>query len=138
MPIARQRPVERDREHRAERAAGGHAERERRGERVAQQALEDDARRGERGADEGAGQRPRQPRDEEDLRVDVVGERDREIERAPQADRRRADERREQNRGRRQQRRRPPGSGRAVGRSVIPASDRPLWATGMTTRWPEA
>ena len=43
-----------------------------------------------------AGERARQPRDEEDLRVDVVGERDRRVEGAAQADRRRADERREQ------------------------------------------
>ena len=32
---------------------------------------------GERGADQRAGQHARQPRDEEDLRVDVVGERNR-------------------------------------------------------------
>ena len=40
-----------------------------------------------------ARERARQPRDEEDLRVHVVGERDREVEDAPQVDRRRADER---------------------------------------------
>ena len=94
-------------QHRAERRAGRDAERERRGERIAQQALEDDAGARERRADQRAGERSRQPRDEEDLRVRVVGERDRPVERAPQADRRRPDERRGDEREQQQRRRRP-------------------------------
>ena len=81
-----------------ERRARRDAQRERRGQRVPQHRLEDDARGGERRADERAGQHARQPRDEEDLRVDVVGERDRAIEGARQADGRAADERRERRR----------------------------------------
>ena len=91
-PLQRRR--EGDGQHRAERRAGGDAERERRRERIAEQALEDDAGGSEGRADQRAGERSRQPGDEEDLRVRIVGERDRPVERAPQADRRRADERR--------------------------------------------
>ena len=65
--------AEHDGEHRAERRAGRDAERERRGQRIAQQRLEHDAGRGQRRADERARQDARHPRDEEDLRVDVVG-----------------------------------------------------------------
>ena len=54
------------------------------------------------GADQRAGERARQARDEEDLRVDVVGERHGRVERAAQADRRRADERRDDDRRQRQ------------------------------------
>ena len=60
-----------DGEHRAERRARRDAERERRRQRVAEQRLEDDARRGQRRADQRGGEHARQPRDEEDLRVDV-------------------------------------------------------------------
>ena len=77
-PLAARR--ERDGQHRAERRAGGDAERERRGERVAQQALEHDAGGSEGRADQRAGERSRQPGDEEDLRVGIVGERDRPVE----------------------------------------------------------
>ena len=94
-PREAERPLERDRQHGPQRRAGGNPERERRGQRVAQQPLKDDARRREGGADQRARERARQPGDEEDLRVHVVGERLREIERPPQADRGRPDERRE-------------------------------------------
>ena len=47
--------------------------------------------RRQRGADQRRGEHARQPRHEEDLRVDVVGPRHRPVERAPQADRRAAD-----------------------------------------------
>ncbi len=77
-------------------APGRHAQRERRGERVAEQRLEDDARRGERRAHEGGRQRSRQPGDEEDLRVGVVRERDAAVEHAPQRNRDGADHRRHQ------------------------------------------
>ena len=77
---ARHRRAEDDGEHRAERRAGRDAERERRRQRVAQQRLKDDAGGGQRGADERAGKDARHPRDEEDLRVDVVAERDGPIE----------------------------------------------------------
>ena len=68
----RQRSAEDDHQHRAERGSGGHAERERRGERVPQHRLKDHAGRGERRADERAREDARKPRDEEDLRVDVA------------------------------------------------------------------
>ena len=74
--------------------AGRDAERVRRGQRVAEQSLEHDAGGGERAADERGRQRARQPRDEEDLRVHVVGERHRSAEHAAELDRRRSDERR--------------------------------------------
>ena len=73
--------------------AGRDAERERCGQRIPEQRLEDDAGGGEAGADDDGGEHAWKPRDEEDLRVDVVGKRQRRIERAPQADRRAADER---------------------------------------------
>ena len=85
---------------------------------IAQQPLKDDAGRGERGADERARQRARQPRDEEDLRVDVVGKRHRPVERAPQVDRRRSDERRQHDCGERQQHRSRPWRPRCAGGSV--------------------
>ena len=91
-----ERPSERDRQHRAERRAGRDAKRERRGEGIAQQSLEDDTRRRQRCADQRACERARHPRDEEDLRVDVVAERDRRIERPAQTDRSRAGERRQE------------------------------------------
>ena len=72
--------VERDRQHRAERRAGRDAERVGRRQRIAQQRLKDDARQRERAADERRGEHARQAGDEEDLRVDVVGERNRPIE----------------------------------------------------------
>ena len=56
MPSDGDRPVEGDREHGAERRAGRDAERERRGQRIAQQPLEHDARGGEERAD--AARRP--------------------------------------------------------------------------------
>ena len=64
-----ERRREGDGEHRAKRRAGGDAERERRRERIAEQALEDDAGGSERRTDQRAGERSRQPCDEEDLRV---------------------------------------------------------------------
>ena len=87
--------MEGDRQHRAERRAARHAERVGRRERIAQQRLEDDAGERERAADQRRREDARQPGDEEDLRVDVVGERDRPIEHARQRDRRAADERRQ-------------------------------------------
>ena len=69
--------AERDRHHRAERCARRDAERVRRRERIAQQPLKHDTGRGERAADQRGGQRARQPRDEKDLRVDVVRKRHR-------------------------------------------------------------
>ena len=93
--------VKRDHDDGAERRAGRQAERIGRRERVAQKRLEDDAGDGEAAADEQRRQHARQPRDEEHLRVDVVGERDRSIEDARQRDRRRAHERRGEARRRR-------------------------------------
>ena len=81
---AAERPVEGDREHRAERRARRHAEREGCRQRVSQQALEHHAGRGERCADERPGERARQAGNEEDLRVDVVGEGHRRVEGAAQ------------------------------------------------------
>ena len=46
------------------------------GQRIAEQGLQHDPRGGQRGTHQRARQRPRQPGDEEDLRIDVVGERD--------------------------------------------------------------
>ena len=71
--------VKRDREHGAERGARRDAERVGRGERVAKQRLEDDARQRQAAADERGRQHARQARDEEDLRVNVVGERHRSV-----------------------------------------------------------
>ena len=88
--------VEGDRHHRAERRARGDAQRVGRRQRVPQQRLEHDAGERERAADERRGQHARQPRDEENLRVDVVGVRDRPVEHRGQADARAADERREE------------------------------------------
>ena len=98
--------LERDRQHRAERGARRDAERERRRERIPEQRLKDDARRRERRTDERAGERPRQPRDEEDLRVDVLGQRDRSIQHAPEVDGRGPHKRRGDDRGQRRDRRR--------------------------------
>ncbi len=86
--------VEGDRHHRPERCAGRNAERVGRGERVAQQALEDDAGRGQGAADEGGGDGARQPRDEEYLCVDIVDKRHGAVEHPVERNRRRADERR--------------------------------------------
>ena len=83
----RQRAAERQHQHRAQRGAGRDAEREGRGERVAQQRLEHHAGRRQRAADQRRGQHARQPRDEEDLRVDVGGPRQRPVEGAREADR---------------------------------------------------
>ena len=77
----RREAAEDDDEHRPERRAGRDAQRERRGQRVAQQRLEHHAGDGQRRADQRAREHARQPRDEEDLRVDVVLERNRPIER---------------------------------------------------------
>ena len=87
---------ERDRQHRTERGPGRDAERERCGQRIAQQRLEDHAGRGQGGADQSRRQHPRQAGDEENLRVHVVGERNRPIEDTSEADMRGADERRGQ------------------------------------------
>ena len=81
-------------------------------------------------ADERAGERARQPRDEEDLRVGVVGERNREIERPPQADRRRADERRERRSRRWPARRSRDGLRRSRRRSVIASDPARRYARG--------
>ena len=80
-------------EHGAKRRPGGDAQREGRGERIAEQALEHDAGGSEGRPDQRAGERSRQPRDEEDLRVRIVRDRDRPVERAPQAYSGRPDER---------------------------------------------
>ena len=69
----RERPAERDRQHRTERRAGRHAQRERRRQWIAEQPLKDDACGREQRSDERARQGAWQPRDEEDLRVDVIG-----------------------------------------------------------------
>jgi hypothetical protein len=96
------RQVEGDREDGAERRARGHAQRERRRQRVPQQPLEDHPRRGEERAHARAREGARQPRDEEDLRIHVVGKRDRKVEHPPEVDRRRTGERRHEQRDRRQ------------------------------------
>ena len=84
-------------QHRAERGAGRHAERVGRRERVAQQRLEHDAGEREALPDERGREHARQPGDEEDLRVDVVRERDASgRRRAPRRMRRAADERRQE------------------------------------------
>ena len=95
-PENREVGVERDRQHRAERRAGRDAERVWRRQRVAQQRLKDHAGQRERRADQRGREHAGQPRDEEDLRVDVVGERDRSVEHPCQRDGRAADERRQQ------------------------------------------
>jgi hypothetical protein len=64
-----------DHEHRAERCAGGDAQGERRRQRIAKEGLKDHAGRGERRADKRCCENSRQSGDEEDLGVDVVGER---------------------------------------------------------------
>ena len=89
--------LHRHREHRAERRAGRDAERERRGQGIAQQRLQHDARRGQGGADQRAGQHARQsaPR-RRSARRRCRLPRDRAIERARQRDRRAADRRRPQ------------------------------------------
>ena len=92
--------IERQREHRAERGACRDSERKRRGERISQQRLQDDPGRGQRRSDQRAREHARQTRDEEDLRVGVVGERNRRVEDPPEADRGRADERRDKARRR--------------------------------------
>ena len=61
-----------------------------------------DDRGRQRRTDERARERSRQPGDEEDLRVRVVGDRDRQVERALQADLRRPDERRRDERRQKQ------------------------------------
>ena len=61
------RQVQRQRQHGAQCGARGHAKRERRGERVSQQRLKDDARGGERRSDHGAREHAGQPCDKEDL-----------------------------------------------------------------------
>ena len=66
-----------------------------------------DARARQHRADQRPGQRPRQPRDEEDLRVGVVGEGDGPVEHARQADRRGSDQRRRAGSRPRRARRRP-------------------------------
>ena len=58
--------------------------------------MKDDARERERAADDGGGQDARQPGDEEDLRVDVLGKRLRPIEDVGETDAGAADERRQQ------------------------------------------
>src|SRR5262249_21816767 len=129
-------PVERDGDDGPERRARGHAERERRGERVPEQPLEHDAGRREQRADAGARERAREPRDEKDLRVGVVRKRGGEVERPAEADRRRADERRQQQRS---------GSERAERRDRAdePPLERhaggppPTRRIGTTRRWPD-
>ena len=86
-----------DREHRPERGAARDAERVGSRERVAKQRLKHHAGRGQRGADEGRRHHTRESRDEEDLRVEVVGERHRAVEDTRERDGRRPDDRREHN-----------------------------------------
>ena len=81
-----------DRQHGAERRAAGDAERVRCRQRIAQQRLKDHAGGGERGADQRRREHARQARDEEDLRVGVVGEGDRAIEDARERNVCRADQ----------------------------------------------
>ena len=87
--------VKRDHDDGAESRAARDAERVRRCQRIAQQCLKDHAGDGEASADEHRRQDARKARDEEHLRVDVVRERNRAVERARQADGRCPDERRQ-------------------------------------------
>ena len=63
--------------HGAEGRAARDAERVGRGQRIPEERLEHDARRRQRAADQGGHEDARQPRDEENLRVHVVGKRKR-------------------------------------------------------------
>ena len=65
-------PVERDRDHGAERRAGRHAQRVGRGQRVAEHRLEQAAGERQRAAREQAEQRPRQPQLREDRPVRLL------------------------------------------------------------------
>ena len=69
------RKVQRQRQHRAQRGARRHAESKRRGERVSQQRLKHDARRGERRSHHGAREHAGKPRDEKNLRVQIIRKR---------------------------------------------------------------
>ena len=93
-------------------------------------------------ANQSAGQHARKSGDEEDLRIHVVGKRDRPIERARQADVRAADERRRQ--ARHQRERAEPGKRNRQARTDGRHGPRLLqdncvahWRlTGTTVRWP--
>src|SRR6185295_1718893 len=125
-----------------ERGACRDAERERRRERIAQQRLHDDPRRGQGRPDDRAGEYARHPGDEENLRVDVVGKRNRAVEGAREADVGAADQRRQHARPERQ-RAIPEHDGpeaRTDAAFVGPPperqghhADRPM---GTTVRWP--
>src|SRR5438477_634007 len=80
--------AERDRKRRAERGAGRDAERVGRRERIPEQRLEHHSGRRKTAADQGGRDHARQARDEEDLRVDVVGEWRRSVEDLREIDRR--------------------------------------------------
>ena len=82
--------------------AGGDAEGIRRRERIAQQRLKHDAGGRQGAADERRGEDARQARDEEDLRVGVVGVWNRSIEDTAEVNPRAADERRQHERDERQ------------------------------------
>ena len=78
--------AERNRQHGSERPAGGNAQRERRGQGIAQHRLEHHARGREGRADQGTRQDAGQACHEEDLRVNVLLPRDGAIERLRQRD----------------------------------------------------
>ena len=86
-----------------------------------------------------AGERARQPRDEEDLRVDVLAERHARIERAPQTDARRAHQRRKQHCRQRQRAEAGHSQEQPLPQRSHHASA-PVWMRpiGTTTRWPAA
>ncbi len=87
------RPVQGNRQHRAERRSRRNAEGKRRRERIPEQRLQDDARGRERRPDQCGGQHARQARHEEYLRVGIVCERNGPVEHAPETDRCRTHER---------------------------------------------
>ena len=87
--------VERNRDHRAERRASRHAEGVWRGEGVSKQSLKDNTRERQRRTNECGGADARQPREEEDLSVDVAVEWERSVEHSTQTDRGAADRRRQ-------------------------------------------
>src|SRR5439155_1243543 len=88
--------VKSDRQDGAERRPRGNTERLRRGEWISQQRLKYHAGQGETAADDRRREDARQTSDEENLRVDVVGERDGPVEYARQPDGRAADQRRQE------------------------------------------
>ena len=88
--------VKGDRQHRAQRCAGRHAQRVGRRQRVLEERLKDHAGQGHAAADDGRGEHAREPRDEKHLGVHVVGEGDRAVEYAGQRDGRASDKQRQE------------------------------------------